>query len=270
MIGLEISSVKIELKVEPKSLAEMIRDRYREYIADGSAQYSVNVAWEPLEIAENRPNHTIDQAAGRYDHGIYVIASPSYSATIDQKSTRAELLFRSSRPLEDIEYFLRIVISHGLLGLGGFLFHSAGIVWEQQAYLFFGKSGSGKTTTARNAGKRLILSDDLVGVLPTDENVAAHSTPFWNRGWAQQAKTSALVAGFYRLVKSQTVTLEPMRESIAVSEILSCIPIVPQNEAYCAQLIPTIQNMIDKVGVHYLHLRQDDAYWDVLRLGAGS
>ena len=270
MIGIEIGTVKIDLMVAPKPLAEMIIERYREYLAEGSSQYSVNLEWEPLVTGENFPDQTLHQAEGRYEKGVYVIASPSYSATIDQNSSRAELQFRSSRPLEDIDYFLRIVVSHGLLGTGGFLFHSAGIVWQKKAFLFFGKSGSGKTTTVRHAGNRLILSDDLVGVLPSDENVIAHSTPFWNRGWAQQAKTSALVAGFYRLVKSQTVSVEPIRESIAVSEILSSIPIVPQNKDFCAQLIPTIQSMIEKVGVHYLHLRKDDAYWDVLRLGANN
>jgi len=104
-------------------------------------------------------------------------------------------------------------------------------------------------------------------VLPTEDGAIAFSTPFWNPGWAQHEKTAARLAGFYRLVKSQKIALEPARESMAVSEILSSIPIVPQNEEFCTQLIPTIQTMVAKVGVHYLYLRRDDAYWEVLPPG---
>lgn len=270
MIGLEICSVKICLTCEPESLAEKIAARYQEYLADGIPEYSFWIKWEAPSHQAEYPGDTIDKIDGRYHQGCYVISSPNYAATINLKSARAELIFCSSKPLDDIEYLLRIIISHGLFEKGGFLFHSAGIVRDKKAFLFFGKSGSGKTTAARHSEGLTILSDDLVGVLPTDNGAMAYSTPFWNPGWSRREKTQEKIAGFYRLIKSQSVALEPMRGSLAVSEILSSVPVVPMNEEFCAALIPTIQDIISKVGVYYLHLRKDDSFWDVLLPGVVS
>jgi hypothetical protein len=267
VIGLEISTVNLRLACEPESLAKKITSRYHEYSADGTPDYTIVINWEKPSVDALSRGETIDRIEGRYIQGCYIISSPLYTGMINPESAQAELNFCSPTPIDDIEYFLRIILSHGLYKKGGLLLHSAGIVRDDKAYLFFGKSGSGKTTAAQHSMGFNILSDDLVGVLPTDDEVMAYSTPFWNPGWDRHTKAKARVAGFYRLVKSQTVALKPMRESLAVSEILTSIPVVPMNEEFCANLIPTIQDMLSRVGVHYLHLRRDDSFWDVLQPG---
>ena len=270
MIKLKIGMLGLGMICEPQSLSEMVETRYEAYLDNGNPQYLLNIKWEEPDSALINPGGTIDHVEGRYYQSVYVISDPNYAATIDPTASSAQLRFRSARPVEDVDYFFRLVISHGFLQTGGFLFHSAGIVRNENAYLLFGKSGSGKTTAARHARGGAILSDDLVGVSPTREGIMAYSTPFWNPGWERQTNMKAGVAGFYRLVKSHEIALEPMRGSIAVSEILSSIPVVPQNEKYCTQLISTIQNMVAQVGAYYLHLRRDDAYWSVLTPGESA
>jgi hypothetical protein len=267
VIGLEIGTVKLMLVCEPDSLAELISKKYHEYAYDGTPEYIVNIKWSKPS-ADAVPNHeTIDKIDGYYSQGSYVISAPQYSGVINLQSLQTELHYSSSLPIYDFEYFMRIVISHGLYEKGGFLFHSAGIIRDDKAFLFFGKSGSGKTTVTQHSAGLRILSDDLVGVLPAADGVVAYSTPFWNPGWDRHKKAQAKIAGFYRLVKSNFVAEEAIPESLAVSEILSSIPVVPLNEEFCANLIPTIQNFLCQVNAYYLHFRPDDVFWKVIRHG---
>ena len=67
---------------------------------------------------------------------------------------------------EEVEYFLRVIYALLVFQAGGLLFHAAGIVRDGQCYLFFGHSGSGKTTVARLSSTDLVLNDDLVVLIP--------------------------------------------------------------------------------------------------------
>ncbi|MCU0788543.1 MAG: hypothetical protein MUC91_10205, partial [Verrucomicrobia bacterium] len=79
-----------------------------------------------------------------------------------------------------LENFLRILLAHRVLGFGGMLLHSAGLVVGGRALLFVGRSNAGKTTLSRKAdaaGAR-VLSDDINLVLPAADGYAVHSVPF--------------------------------------------------------------------------------------------
>lgn len=267
MIGLEVSTVKLMLECDPESLGQQIIEKYHEYAFDGAPEFDVKIKWLNPGTDTRHNQDTIDKTDGIYAQGSYVIESPQYRGTIDIKSSQAELHYSSPLPFYDFEYFLRIVISHALYKKGGFLFHSAGIVRDDRAYLFFGKSGSGKTTVAQHSAGLKILSDDLVGVLPTDGGIVAYSTPFWNPGWIRHERAQAKIAGFYRLVQSKVVADEPIPESLAVSEILSSIPVVPLNGEFCANLITKIQTILYQVEAHYLHFLPDDTFWQVIWRG---
>ena len=63
--------------------------------------------------------------------------------------------------------FLRVTYALLLIRHGGFLFHSAGMIRNGCGYLFYGHSGSGKTTVSRLSQNHVtLLSDDLVAGPP--------------------------------------------------------------------------------------------------------
>ena len=81
-----------------------------------------------------------------------------------------------------IENYLRIFSAHRVLQQGGVVLHSAGLVFDDKAYIFSGKSNAGKTTLTRKAyriGAR-VLSDDINLLLPSEDgkNFDAYAVPF--------------------------------------------------------------------------------------------
>lgn len=58
------------------------------------------------------------------------------------------------------------------------ILHSAGININNNGYIFSGKSGSGKTTIAKNFSQRDVLSDEAIAIKLVNGNVLMRGTPF--------------------------------------------------------------------------------------------
>lgn len=77
---------------------------------------------------------------------------------------------------------LRLLCAMFLLDRGGFLLHASAALERDEAWVFCGPSGAGKTTVARLAGARPVLSDETVAVMGDGDRYAAASTPFFGEG----------------------------------------------------------------------------------------
>jgi hypothetical protein len=94
-------------------------------------------------------------------------------------------------PLErfPIEATLRVLLGDAIVSRGGVLLHGVAVAWQGQAALFTGDSGAGKSTLGQlclQSGLTLI-SDELVGILPTETGYRVEGTP-WNVGSAGSAE----------------------------------------------------------------------------------
>ena len=264
MIGMKICNVKIGIHCEPETLSRQIFEQYQVYIEDIEPDYFIKITGitpEHTNVPGGANLGTIDVV---FTQGCYVVSTPIYEGKIDPISHTAYLFLRSKNQILDIEFFIKMVVSYGLYELGGFLLHSAGIVRNNKAFLFFGKSGSGKSTVSKLSVNDIILSDEIVGLTYSGDKAVAHSTPFWNPGWSRRIQFVAEIGGIFRLVQDTRVFIEPIRPSLAVAEILASIPALPTNPDMCIGFIPMIEAMISRVGIHFLHFRKDNDFWDVI------
>src|SRR6202020_755692 len=72
--------------------------------------------------------------------------------------------------------------SYALLERGGLLLHASSVLSKGRAYAFVGPSGAGKTTMARLAAPRPVLSDEVTALRPSASSGAPFDcfpTPFW-------------------------------------------------------------------------------------------
>ena len=234
------------------------------YLDNGRPDFVINFQWKDTSISCTEPRSALSDARNHFEEGCYVFASPYHSGKICPDDSSGELVSHSHAPINDVDYFLRSVVAFGLQLKGGFLLHSAGIVRHGKAHVFFGKSGSGKSTVATISTYTSILSDDLVGIIPAENEVYAFSTPFWNPGWQKFPREKCLLGGLYHLVQDSRVYLEPLRISLAISELLASIPIVPMDVQLCQKLLPNILSTLAVSGVFNLHFRKDDSFWQVI------
>lgn len=170
------------------------------------------------------------------------------------------------------ENFLRVLIAHRALALGGVILHSAGLVYDGKAYIFCGRSNAGKTTLTRKAHERgaKVLSDDINLVLPSQGSYHAHAVPFTGEfGRTIQhadAGNSYPVAGIILLRQSDVLRLEPISAAGAVSALLVGCPFVNMDEQESSALFDAVTGLVSTLPVIALHNRREDDVDDIMRL----
>ena len=168
------------------------------------------------------------------------------------------------------ENVLRVVVAYHLLGQGGVLLHSAAVVDDAGAHVFFGPSGAGKTTIARLgiATNRSVLSDDMNALRVTAQGVVVEKLPFAG----DIGQTQVTVEGSYRvrdlcrLEKGEIPELRAMREAPAVAALLECAPFVNRNPYRYEELVARLEVLNGWLPVRVLTFTLDNRFWDLLRI----
>ena len=163
-----------------------------------------------------------------------------------------------------IENFLRILSAHQALKQGGVILHSAGLVFDDKAYIFSGRSNAGKTTLTRKAHEigAWVLSDDINLLLPEPAGYSAHAVPFTGEfGRTLQhegGRKSYPVAGIVLLEQANELMTESVRPSSAVARLLTACPFVNYDMGESEVLFDVLTALVARVPVVKLFSRKSD------------
>ena len=106
-----------------------------------------------------------------------------------------------------------LLFQHRLAREGAVEVHGCAVGWQGRALLFCGRSGAGKSTTARlwkrHAPGAHLLSDDRVVLRPAGHGVRAHGTP-WHGAGGFASPASALLGAVFFLRHGQRTRLVPL------------------------------------------------------------
>ena len=198
-------------------------------------------------------------------NGALQIRTEFFRGFVDLDRGQGELVLYRNSPEYEIENYLRALFAWLGYKSGGLILHAAGIRHYNAVYLFTGHSGSGKSTVSRLSELETVLNDDLVLLMPDEENWRVYATPFWNPGWVKLNHGSGLLQGIFRLIKDDDVAIHPMEQALAVAELISNVPVIPACESCSAGLLNRVIELTSIVDVNWLHFRKDETFWEVLR-----
>ncbi|HEX6306199.1 MAG TPA: hypothetical protein VFZ76_18510 [Anaerolineales bacterium] len=264
-LKIAVAGLTVKLLCEDAALLNVLVQRYRDFVSERPAHLEASV-WV---TGRQRSSSLLDTGV-KFEQSVLRFTAAGYEGFIDARAGRAELHLSSHQPVEEIEYFLRIIYALLAFDNQGLLFHAAGIVRADQAYLFFGHSGAGKTTAARVSAGHLVLNDDLVLLIPEEagdgSNTAwmVYGTPFWNPSQVKPASQGAQAAGLFRLVQDERVFIEPMRKGYALAELISNVPVIPDDPDRNDDLIVRCLDLLGSLPAYRLHFLPDDSFWRVI------
>jgi len=178
-----------------------------------------------------------EPAAITADDDCVYIRHSRFAAVIDPFAHEASLHREDRANAFAIEVVLRTALGCRLPMESGLLMHTAGIVIDDGAYLFYGVSGAGKSTLA--GFMRNVLSDELVAV----QRGFARATGFWGTLDAIDA-----LAGTYplratiELGHGNGVSLEPINAHDARRKLLM-VAVVPPHQQLWMHTLEVIESL---------------------------
>ncbi len=256
-----IAGLTVALDLPPGALADRVRARYAGFLSEAPAALVIETrVVDGARFIPVRPGPWVietEMQAGR-------VSFCSYSERgWADFNTGAGLL--EIAPGADPENFLRVLFAWLALANDGLLLHACGVIRGNRAYVFFGPSGAGKTTTARLSLNYTVLSDDLVLLRRTAGCLRAYGVPF--RGQFPQAprtRAAAPLTGLYALAQDREHRLANLPPALGVARLVACAPFTMRTPASRLQVLNRCAEIARQLPVQALHFRKDAAFWEVL------
>jgi hypothetical protein len=263
--SLALGPVRLNIAAQQAALHAAVRSAYRSFVvpaADGDQALTLHIDYASGPAPADWPFF--------FERGILHFTATHYNGWLNlhapHPAQRAYLNVVAPHPFEPVDYFVRAALSLLSFETGGLLFHAAGLVRRRQGFAFFGYSGSGKTTVARNSADAVVLNDDLVMLHQAAQGWTMHATPFSNPTQVTpSAPQSASLAALYRLVQAPRVWVEPLEQALAIAEIIASSPVVSADPDRAISLLARAAQLVAAVPVQRLHFLPDDSFWSVIQ-----
>lgn len=247
----------------PDETTERLLEHYGPFLVESSGDApSLRLRFEPGDPFISIPNCGPIQIRTAREGGCINFVSHFEEGWYDEQSRQGELVMR---PEGDPENYLRVLYAWKMLEQDGLLLHAAGVIRRERGFVFFGASGSGKTTISRFSLQDKVLSDDMVILKLKGDQVRVYGVPF--RGEIAEAPRmngTAPLKGLFSLVKDNAHFLRPVDKLRAVAQLTGSVPFVLTAPGSAAQVMSVCERIVGRVPVTELHFSRDDAFWEVI------
>lgn len=215
-LGLAIAGFGVKFKSDRKGIISVLKNRYGRFASAGAAGALFEVSPAPGRGIPFKPAVFLDGRTLRVKRG-------DFDAVLDLGTGAGTL---KAAPTEQcLDAFLRSFLSSRLLGTGGLMLHSAGLVKNGRAYLFLGKSGAGKSTLSKQAAGAgaEVISDEINMLRPSGRGFRVYGSPFWGEMRADGRPGSWPLGGIFILKKARVNRVLGCPGAEALGLLLRCL-----------------------------------------------
>jgi len=256
-----------------KLQAEDIHERFGDLCHPGNA--SANNSRAALTLYRRHPKHfkTVNFHGGEYTFDLSYSANEVRLAGLNfmgcfslNSQLRAGLWVPDQETLVShgiFENVFRTLVAYCLLQVGGVLLHSGAVTDTENAYLFFGRSGAGKSTVSRlalEAGLD-VLSDDMNALVPFKNGFVVEKLPFaGDLGQTSTPRDAHPVKSMYWLKQSDQNLVHKMKPGNALASLITCSAFVNADPYRLEQLMSNLTDLALKVPISTLQFRRDSDF----------
>lgn len=208
------------------------------------------------------PSRPYFEARPYFSDGNTLLAAPGFVGKITSAQHHAVLRAHPTARLDDISYFIRTVFALAAFEEENLLFHAAGVLHNESAYVLYGNSGSGKTTAAYLSKDKAVLNDDLLLLRATSAGWEVWGTPFGRR--RHPAVRSAPLRVLLRLRQASEDRLAPFAGGPALGELVANSPVINVDTTRLPTLMQRWLQLLTEIPNYQLYFRRSNTFWEAL------
>jgi hypothetical protein len=261
-LNLEIAGLRAAIFARDPEVAKIVRERYRGFLS--AATPSATPGWRiDMDTAPTRSvgNDVVVTREGGPTR--YHVTRGDLAGTIDLGERWGTVSLTRANEFS-IDSFLRIAYSLALVDADGLVVHAASLIRRGRAFLFCGRSGSGKTTVARLSRDATLLSDELSIVRVTDRRARCYGTPFWGELAKAGEDRVASLHAMYFLHHGTRHAVEVLRPRQALERLLPNVLFFARDADLPARVLGIAAALVDAVPSFDLTFCLDAGFWEVI------
>ena len=183
-----------------------------------------------------------------------------YNGTFNIHSLTGRIIIGGRNPGTILLNFLTQVFSELVLADNGILLHSACVIKNNKAYIFYGISGAGKSTVCRFSPGCAIASDDLTALRIIHGRFRAWGIPQLDRFPPPPSHGPYPVKGLFLLKKGPGNRLVSIHGSTAIATALT-IKNGRFDSERIGKMLELLAKLTDHVPSYELQFRKDSSFW---------
>ncbi len=164
------------------------------------------------------------------------------------------------------ESIIRIFYSLLAVENHGFLIHSSSLVHNENGYVFFGISGSGKSTVVKLSESDECLTDELTLITKDHTGYFTAGTPFHGELPIYQNKTAKL-ENMFLLTKSQTTFFRKMSRSEIYPILLRNVLFFSDDWELRQKIFNTVIDLANQVDIYEMNFEKNNKFWRIIDNG---
>lgn len=186
-----------------------------------------------------------------------------YVAVFEPNLRNARVLISQRAPMRGLAGALRRLYTRWLLRHDGAIFHAACVERAGQAYLFFGRSGAGKTTVCRFSGNAVIASDDLIAIRCRSAGAEVVGLPAIKGAPYSMATGPFQIRALFILKKAPHVRLARLAPPQAAASIMG-LPADLLEFYPAASVLKIASSLAQAKPCYVLHFQKNRLFWNAI------
>jgi hypothetical protein len=256
---INIGGIAIAVRTADPAFAELLRDRYADYVTAGPRSEFV------FDVDLGSPGSADPDADVRVwmQNGDWQLERGDFRADWNPEQRKGHI--RQTANPYSIDAVLRIVHTLLLAREGGFLLHASSAVRNGNAFLFSGLSEAGKTTMARLAPPdAVLLTDEASYVRKVGARYLAFGTPFAGDLGKPGKNVSAPIAALYLLAKANENRIIPLEPTDAVRRLMRNILFFAHDPELVNLVFQAALTFVGTVPAFQLDFMPDNRVWELI------
>ncbi len=262
-LKLKIADFVVQLNSTDKALMDALGDQYIKFTTEETGCFlKIDIhLTEGIHFpdSEGNDNLYVDQ---RYEGNTCFVRSNYFIGYVNLETGIAEMAINEANPLSWLEHFLRVAFAVVALQNKSTVFHGAGIIENEEGYIFFGPSGVGKTTVTNFSKPRFVLGDDLLVLQQKNGSANVSACPFNSeKNGFQLTNTTARIRACFRLIQDTRTYALKMKPVNAVFELLNSVRPLSNHSIGSETALEFCTSLANRIPCYELHFTKDNSFW---------
>lgn len=265
---LDIGGLSIELDLAGGASLRASVERYRPFAVAGDADITLAVEPHPDPPGQDEPYDGLD-VEFRREGGALTAVRRDFELELDEAARSGRALV-SAQPAA-LSSALRIVAAQWLPALKDtILLHAGGVVAGGRAWVFFGRSGAGKSTAVGQLTEWPVLSDEIVAIRVTPGGIVACATPFSGALDLPGRPAAAPLGGLHLLEKTEDLESAELATGEARGALMRCVLMFGDPGPSAGKVLELVSILVESLPVIRLGVPRAGALRDYVARVSGE
>ncbi len=257
--------IPLAITLDDHQILKQLQSLYAPFAGGGDAACKIKI-----KVTKGTSNVSVqDQVDIKFSNHVYQVINSEYSARIDLKKKIGTIDISSDWKLEACSNAIKNVYTFLIINTGGLVLHASGVARQEQAYIFCGSSGAGKTTVAEISQENVVLGEELIGIKADAQSWRAFSIPYQQDcRFPRRSNDFFRIAGLFQLVQDTSNHIIPIPKPRALADFF-ILPVGFEKFTSCYNLLEKWHRLVNEVGCFELHFLPNSSFWHCITKSGG-